>query len=264
MKQKELYSSIVKGTYFSNWADLFGYPLAYSLVPLIAKVPFLTPNVVTVFSFLLFTFGSFSLFLTYPYHLFVAALCITAGYIGDDIDGQLARYRKLSSHIGDFLDKVLDVLKIYIITLSVATAVYFATSNVLYVYLGFTACFFFNFRYYIKFETMFVRINADPDYLAKSAQKRKELESEIERMYDNPQKTLWEVLQVFWHKNRTIFFVDEAELAIFTSVGALFDKLEWALVIIALSQVVIAILRFFERLHQIRTNSLDLLKPMRK
>lgn len=255
---------VIKSTYFSNWADLFGYPLAYKLLPLVTEIDFFTPNVVTVISFFLYALGSIFLFLSFPYHLFLAAFLITVGYIGDDLDGQLARYKNLSSNIGDFLDKVLDVLKIYIITISLSIAVYLRTDNVLYLFLGFTACFFFNFRYYIKLETIFSRINSDPQCLLKSAQKRKDLESAIEKEYAKSPKTLWETIKVLWHKNRIIFWVDEAEFAIFISVAALFNKLEWALWILAASQVGIAAWRFFERMHQIRTSSNRLYWPMRK
>lgn len=255
---------VVKSKYYSNWGDLFGYPLAYKLMFFIARIDFLTPNVVTIISFLLYALGSIFLFLSFPYHLYFAAFLIIAGYIGDDLDGQLARYKNLSSSIGDFLDKVLDVLKIYIITISLSIAVYLKTDNVLYLLLGFTACFFFNFRYYIKLETMFSRINSDPQYLLRSAQKRKALESAIEKKYAKSPKTFLETLKVLWHKNRTIFFVDEAEFAIFTAIGAIFGKLEWTLWILAISQALLALWRFYERARQLNVSSSKLLLPMRK
>lgn len=255
---------VIKSTYFSNWADLFGYPLAYNLLPLVTKIDFFTPNVVTVISFFLYALGSILLFVQFPYHLFLAAFLITAGYIGDDLDGQLARYKNLSSNIGDFLDKVLDVLKIYIITISLSFAIYLRTDNVLYLFLGFTACFFFNFRYYIKLETIFSRINSDPQYLLKSAQKRKELEGVIEKEYTKPQKSPWEIIRVLWHKNRIIFWVDEAEFATLTAIGALFGRLDWVLWILAVSQVIISSWRFYERASQIKTSSPRLFWPMRK
>jgi hypothetical protein len=257
-------AKVIKSTYYSNWADLFGYPLAYKLLPLVARIDFFTPNIITIISFFLYTLGSILLFLSFPYHLYFAAFLIIAGYIGDDLDGQLARYKNLSSNIGDFLDKVLDVLKIYIITISISIAVYINTNEVLYLILGFTACFFFNFRYYIKLETMFGRINNDPQYLLKSAQKRKDLESAIEKEYARSPKTIWETIKVLWHKNRIIFWVDEAEFAVFTAVGALFGKLDLVLWILAISQVIIVSWRFYERISQIKTSSPRLLWPMRK
>ncbi len=249
---------IIKSTYYSNWADIFGYPIAYFLMKIIKKFDFITPNIVTLFSFSLFTFGSVSLFLNYPYHLIVAAICIFMGYIGDDIDGQLARAKNLSSPIGDYLDKVLDVLKIFIINSSLAFAAYLQSGNILHVFLGFIACFFFMFRYYIKLETMFSIINADSSYLSKSAAVRKEKEVEIEK------KAKSSLVQSLWIRNRIFFWVDEAEFAVLVSLGALFNKLDLILWTLAVSQLLISSWRFYERITQIKSNSKKLLEPLRK
>lgn len=261
MKERK---AVVKHTYFSNWADLFAYPLAYRLLPFVTNVPFLTPNVITLLAFSSYTLGSLSLFLTYPYHLIIAGILIPLGFLGDDLDGQVARARSLSSNIGDFLDKVLDVLKIFIITSSLSYAVYLQRQNVLWIYLGFIACFFFLWRYYIKLETMFAQINKNQDYLAKSAKKKVELEQQIDDLYSKEHKSFSEKLYVLWHKNRTFFFLDEAEFAIVTGIAALFNQLPWALVLLATGQVIIAVWHFFERGNQVRTQSDKLLLPMRK
>ncbi len=150
---------IIKSTYYSNWADIFGYPLAFILMNQLKKIKFLTPNMVTLFSFGLFLFGGISLFINYPFHQIIGGFLIFCGYIGDDIDGQLARATGKSSNIGDFLDKVLDIFKIFIVNASLSYAVYLKTNNILYIYLGFVSAFFFMIRYYIKLETMFARIN---------------------------------------------------------------------------------------------------------
>lgn len=246
---------IIKSSYFGNWADLFGYPAASLLLPLVVKFKFITPNAVTIFSFGLYTAGSISLFLNYPNHLYLAAIGILLGYIGDDLDGQLARARGLSSNFGDYLDKVLDVLKIFIITFSLSLAVSIQKNDFSWLALGFISCFFFMFRYYIKLETIFSRINNDPSYLVKSTKIREQLEAKIAK---------FSFIKSIWFRNRIIFFVDEAEIAIFTALAALLNRLELALIVLALSQPLIAFFRFFERGNQIKKNPSKLLRPMRK
>lgn len=255
---------VVKSTYYSNWGDLFGYPIASFFLPFVTKISFLTPNVITILAFLLYTIGSLLLFIKVPSHLTIAAILIPLGFIGDDLDGQVARTRKLFSIGGDYLDKVLDILKIFIITFSLGISVYEKTGNILYVFLAFTACFFFNYRYYIKLETMFSAISRDQNYLERSAEKRKKLELKMDEIYSKNPKNLQEWISQFMIKNRTIFFVDEAEFAIITGIGALFNILEWSLWILAISQVVIALWRFFERRYQLINNSPKLFEPMRK
>lgn len=253
----------IKSTYYSNWGDFFGYKIAAFFVPILVKAPFVTPNVVTATSFILFSSGCVLLLLGTPWN-FLAAMLIFAGYIGDDIDGQLARVTKKYSTLGDYLDKVLDVLKIFLITFFPGLAVFTATGDVLYLILAFIACFFFMYRYYIKLETMFSSISRDPKYLDKSSEKRAELEHKMDLLYTKKNNSLSEFLYILWVKTRTIFFVDEAEFAIFAAVFAIIGRLDLYLWIMAIAQVLIALFRVFERGNQLKNNSPKLLEPLRK
>jgi len=255
---------VVKSTYYSNWGDRIGYPLARFLVEPLNKLPFITPNGVTLTAFTLFAFGCLFLVISFPYHMIVGAILIFVGYIGDDIDGQLARIKGESSVVGDYMDKVLDILKIFLITFFSALSVYLTTGNILYLFLGFVACFFFNFRYYIKLESIFSALSRDEKYLEKSAKKRREKEKEMDSLYVRKAKSLKEAVQIFWIKNRTIFFVDEAEFALFTALGAILNKLNLSLWVLAVSQVILVFWRLIERGRQLHKNSKDLLLPMRK
>jgi phosphatidylglycerophosphate synthase len=189
---------------------------------------------------------------------------LPVAYIGDCLDGQLARTKKLYSDIGNYLDKVVDVLKIYIITISLAYSAYVTTNNTLYIFLGFTTCFFFNFRYYIKLETIFSQFNQDSQYLVKSSERRQELYLMKQREYEKLSSTFLGKIKLFWLKNRIVFWVDEAEFVIFTSIGAIFNKIELVLWVLAISQVLIAFWRLFERGYQIHKAKDILLDPIRK
>lgn len=255
---------IVEPPFFSNWADLFMPKIANFILPFIARTHWITPNFITLFSFSLYVLGCVMIFIDIPYHYFLTAILLPIAYIGDCLDGQLARAKNLSSQLGNYLDKVVDVLKIYIVTLSLGYGAYLNTENVLYVFLGFTACFFFNYRYYIKLETIFSQCNLDPTYLSKCKLRRQELYQEKEHTYSKLTNSFMEKMELFWLKNRTIFFVDEAEFVVFTALGALFGQLEIALWVLATSQVCIAFWRVFERGYQVHTKSKKLLDPMRK
>jgi len=255
---------IIEPPYFSNWADLFMPKIANMILPLVLKFRWITPNVVTFFSFFLYTLGCLFIFINIPYHLYYTAILLPIAYIGDCLDGQLARTRKLSSDIGNYLDKVIDVLKIYIITISLAYAAYVTTNNALYIFLGFTASFFFSFRYYIKLETIFSQFNQDSQYLIKANARKQELYLSIQKKYERLSATLLGKIKLFWLKNRTIFWVDEAEFVIFTSIGAIFNKMILVLWVLAVSQVLIATWRLFERGYQTHKARDKLLDPMRK
>jgi phosphatidylglycerophosphate synthase len=255
---------VVKSTYFSNWGDRLGYPLAALIVKPLAKIKFLTPNHVTLVAFSMFALGCVFLALDFPYHLPLAAFLIFFGYVGDDIDGQLARITKKHSVLGDYLDKVLDILKIFLITFFTGLAAYLQTGHVFYLMLGFIAGFMFMYRYYLKLETMYSAFSRDPKYFETSAAKRHELEADMDQLYARQATSLTEAAQLFWIKNRTLLLVDEAEFAIIVALGALVGRLDIALWIIAIAQVFWVVWRLIERGTQLTTNSERLKWPLRK
>lgn len=255
---------IIEPSYFSNWADLFFPKIANKTIPFLAKIPGITPNIVTIVSFLLYTAGCLVIFTNLDFKLYITAIFLPIAYILDCADGQLARTMHKSSLIGDYLDKVLDVFKIFIVTLSLGLYIYLQTGNILYIILGFTACFFFNFRYYIKLETMFSQINNNPDYLTDSRSLRHKLYEDFGARYKEWSKTLFGKIKVLFYKNRSIIFVDEAEFVVFTALGALFNRLDIVLWVFAISQLTIAIFRIFERAYLINNNPERLKQPLRK
>ncbi|VAW95908.1 hypothetical protein MNBD_GAMMA22-1900 [hydrothermal vent metagenome] len=256
--------NVIEPPYYSNWADLFFPLIANKILPFVSRIAWITPNIVTLFSFFLYVLGCLFIFIDIPYHLFYTAILLPAAYIGDCLDGQLARTKKLSSDIGNYLDKVVDVLKIYIITLSLAYSAYLSTNDVLYIFLGFTACFFFNFRYYIKLETIFSQFNQDSHYLKKCSDRRKVLYRSKETEYKHLSSSFSGKIKLFWLKHRSIFWVDEAEFVVFTSIGAVLNQIELVLWVLALSQFLIAFWRLFERGYQTHKAKEQLLDPMRK
>jgi phosphatidylglycerophosphate synthase len=261
---KSMQKSVIEPPYFSNWADLFFPQIANMILPFVSGFNWITPNFVTLFSFFLYVLGCLFIFIDIPGHLIYTAILLPVAYIGDCLDGQLARTKKLSSDIGNYLDKVVDVLKIYVITMSLAYGAYLTTNDVSYIFLGFTACFFFNFRYYLKLETIFSQFNQDPQYLVKSSERRKELYRAKQSEYEKLSTSFLGNIKLFWLKNRSIFWVDEAEFVVFTSIGAIFNKIELVLWVLAISQTVIALWRLFERGYQTHKAKEQLLEPMRK
>lgn len=262
--KKPMQKNIIEPPYFSNWADLFMPKIANTILPFVSRFDWITPNKVTLFSFFLYVLGCLFIFIDIPGHLIYTAILLPIAYIGDCLDGQLARTKKLSSEIGNYLDKVVDVLKIFIITICLAYNAYTTTNNVIYIFLGFIACFFFSFRYYIKLETIFSQFNRDPQYLVNSNKRRQELYLIKEREYKKLSTSFSGKIKLFWLKNRSIFWVDEAEFVIFTSIGAIFNQIELVLWVLAVSQVLIGFWRLFERGYQTSKAKDKLLDPMRK
>jgi len=264
MNETKAQPGVIEPPFFSNWADLFMPKIAHALLPFAMKIGFLTPNFITLFSFALYVAGCVMIFIDVPGHAYYAAVLLPAAYVGDCLDGQVARAKRLSSPLGNYLDKVLDVLKIYVLCMSMAWGAYKDTHDVIYVFLGFSACFFFNFRYYIKLETIFSQCSRDPGYLAACAARRQELYRQKGEEYRKHAGSLAGKIKLFWLKNRSLFWVDEAEFVVFTSIAMLLGKMEAVLWLFGVSQALIAGWRLFERGYQTHAAAEKLLDPMRK
>lgn len=90
----------------------------------------ITPNQVTVFSFLL-TLLAAILFSTGIYtYLIFGAILLQFGYILDCVDGEIAKIKNLKSKAGALLDEVLDCAGYIVILSGVGYGIYFATHNV--------------------------------------------------------------------------------------------------------------------------------------
>lgn len=258
-------SRIQKSSIFGNWVDQYGYPISMRVLPFVSRFSFITPNVVTLFGFFLYIFACISLFLPYSNHLLVSALLLPIAYLCDQLDGQLARYKKMGSDTGDYLDKILDVIKIFAITTALSYAVYLQTQNILFIYMGFATCFLFNLRYYIKLETVLKQAEKDVNYLTKCRNESDMLEKRYVTEAEHEKKkgiTGW--FRAFWIYNKTFLFVDEGEFALFVAIFALSNQLVLGLIILCISQLCIVIFRSIQRPYQAIHKPEELIEFVRK
>jgi phosphatidylglycerophosphate synthase len=238
--------------------------IANLLLPVVLKVPGITPNKISIFGFIVFLLGCSSLFWIYPYHLYLAALLLLVSYILDCLDGQVARTMASGSSFGSFLDKSIDFLKVFIVTASLAWSVYLINHHIIYIWLAYIAAFFFSFRYYIKYITMFSEIVKDKDYLDRSKILSEDLYVQIEHQRTQLAKTFLGKIKVLWLMNKPIFEVEEAELIIFTAIGAMVNRLDIVLWILGVIQVLIVTWRLFIRGYQVEWAPEQLLSPIKK
>jgi len=255
-------ASVIEPNYFSNWGDLWYPRLANMLLKTASRIELLTPNMVTITSFLLYTLAALLIVVRGDWAI-LPVLLLPFSYILDCLDGQLARYTGKSSAIGDYLDKTLDVLKIGIINAAMSIAAYKLTGETYYFLLGFLSCFGFLFRYYIKLETMFIAISRDKDYLDKSRERRQELYAELEVRRSSP-KTIKQRLGWLWFRHRSVFALDEAEHVTFGAVAALMHRPDLWCWLFGIGQIAIAVVRLIERGRQLVSNPEALTHPLRK
>jgi len=132
------------------WSRVFASPAAHYALCIVADWRILTPNRLTVFSFLL-TIGVASLVLFGSTSaLPLAAILLQLAYVMDCMDGQLARYRGNTSEFGSFLDKILDYLKFPFLLFALTLEAFNRSHSYVVLILGFGCLFFTCFLPYLK------------------------------------------------------------------------------------------------------------------
>lgn len=132
------------------WSRVFATPVANIILLAIADWRFITPNRLTVLSFLL-AIVSAVLILRGDYSLLVAAgVILQISYIIDCMDGQLARYRNVASIAGSFLDKWSDFVKFPLIILALSVSAYNATPTIAPIVFGISSVFLICYLPYLK------------------------------------------------------------------------------------------------------------------
>lgn len=106
-------SEIVK---YTDWLAYYFYqPIAYMVLKIIKNTT-ITPNQITFFSLILGVCGALFIF----YDTKIALVLLNMSFVFDCLDGQMARYKKIFSVFGMFLDNVSDriVESFYIVSIS--------------------------------------------------------------------------------------------------------------------------------------------------
>jgi phosphatidylglycerophosphate synthase len=131
------------------WSRVFASPIAHFLLIILGDWKYLTPNKLTITSFSLVLLTAGIIISPIPHAFIIAAILLQFAYILDCMDGQLARYRGISTSLGGFLDKSLDFIKFPFILLAL-TLVSIHNNNILVAILGFGCVFFISLRAYLK------------------------------------------------------------------------------------------------------------------
>lgn len=92
------------------WTELVCYRLSIRLVSLIQNTK-ITPNQLTLLSAIIVIVASIIISFGNHVSFIIAAILIQIGYIFDCADGELARYKKIFSPLGPWLDSFTDRMK---------------------------------------------------------------------------------------------------------------------------------------------------------
>ena len=227
------------------WSSFVTAPIGILLNMIVVDWPILNPNRLTALSFISALLGA-AYILPFSYQNFVAAaILIQLSHVLDCMDGQMARYRGISSPAGSFYDKIADFIKIFIFFAAVSFTVFEESNNITVVFLGFTATFFYTLRSYIKYVTLSIRVENDPKYFVNVS--NTEVELSAGPSFSLRKNSLW-----FLREQRKFFRFEEGVFVFLISAALLLHALLPLLWILAISQLYYGIMKALQRGLQIQ------------
>lgn len=137
------------------WSRVFATPVAGFILLAIADLRFVTPDRLTIFSFLLAILSAALIVLGGAIEndgrpLIAAAILLQISYIVDCMDGQLARYRDVASDVGSFLDKWSDFVKFPLVILALSVGAHSSAPTITPIVLGTSSVFLICYLPYLK------------------------------------------------------------------------------------------------------------------
>ena len=154
------------------WSSFVTAPIAILFSYVVVDIKWLTPNLITLLSFLTAIISALFIIDGGSTNFLIAALLIHLSHVFDCMDGQLARYRKTSTASGSYFDRVTDQMQVAIWFGAVGYAAYLQSGTVLPVFLSFIGVAFYSLRGYVKYVAIHVEMSRDHLYLEKMAQRR--------------------------------------------------------------------------------------------
>lgn len=152
------------------WSSFVTSPIAIAVNYFVVDIKWLTPNLITLFSFITAIISALFIIAGGTMNFIAAAILIHLSHVLDCMDGQMARYRNSTSRTGAYYDKLTDQLQVILWFGSVGYAAYAQSHNVLPVFLAFTGVAFYSLRGYVKYVTLYTEMSGDNSYLEKMAQ----------------------------------------------------------------------------------------------
>jgi len=235
------------------WSSFVTSPLAILVNYFVVDYKWLTPNLITLFSFLVAIIVTGFIIIGGTTNFIIAAVLIHMSHVLDCMDGQMARYRGTSSRSGSYFDKLTDQIQVIIWFGAVGYAAYLQTQDILPVFLAFAGVSFYSLRGYTKYVTIYTEMSNDKEYLRKKLQEKLDKENDKKESagldYGVSANVLW-----FIKEQRKILSFDEGVFIFMLSAALIFNVLVPMLWIFAISQIFYGLYRAWQRGYQIHHN----------
>jgi len=240
------------------WSSFVTSPLAVVGNWFVVDIAWITPNLITLFSFMValasavfICLGSSEESLRTSFHV-TAAVLIHVSHILDCMDGQMARYRGTLSRSGSFFDKATDHLQVFIWFGAIAYAGYIhAHQDVTPIFLAFIGVSFYALRGYVKYVTIHSEMERDQEYLTETSRTSAAFQKQFDE-FGGLGKGLGNNLIWFLKEQRKLFNFDEGVFVFMLSLALIIPStLIPMLWVFAVSQGFWGIIRCCQRGQQL-------------
>jgi len=230
------------------WSSFITAPLAIIANYWAVDVPWLTPNRITLASFLVAVLATLCILVGGLGFFIASAILIHLSHVLDCMDGQMARFRHVSSPVGSYYDRLTDQVQVALWFGAVGYAAYAQTLSVIPVFLALIGIAFYGLRGYAKYTALEIETARDADYPTKMAQQKK-MEPAAGLAFGLSANLTW----IFKEQPKILAF-DEGVFIFMLSAGLIFDKLTPMLWIFAASQVFWGTFKSWQRGKNIDAN----------
>jgi len=189
------------------WTVLAIDPIAFRLLWLISNFTKLTPNQITIISFIFGLASAFSFLQGTWIYLVIGALLFEIAFLFDCVDGKLARLKGLKSGFGRYLDSILDQTRVFFVVSCLVQGQYLLTNDASYFLFGML----YIFLYLIHWISGYILYITGKEFY------KKDVDVNNENVIQKKFPIIWEIKTYFDSKRISIFpdFVEADALAFF-------------------------------------------------
>lgn len=234
------------------WSSFVTSPLAIALNYLVVDIKWLTPNKITLISFITAIVATIFIVLAGSQNFIIAAVLINLSHVFDCMDGQMARYRCMTSIAGGYYDKLTDEIQVALWFGAIGYTAFNQNQQLLPLMLAFVGVVAYAFRGYVKYVSFHTQMSHNNNYLKELENRESSHEIDIAglgfsfkanlRWFINEQK------KIIYVNEGVFIFLLSCALVINSFVPDSFTIMLW---VFAISQVVLAIGRTWHKCHEI-------------
>jgi len=233
------------------WSSFVTAPLAIIVNYAVVDIKWLTPNRLTLFSFITAILSALYIIIGGAENFIIAAVLIHLSHVLDCMDGQMARYRKTTSLSGSYFDKLTDQIQVSIWFGSVGYAAYAQSQNALPIFLALIGVAFYSLRGYAKYVAIFTEMSKDSGYLEKLSKEATRVKKEETAGLGFSFSENW---QWFVREQRKILDFDEGVFIFMLSFALVLNQLTPMLWVFAISQLYHGLSRSWKRGYKLGRN----------